>query len=246
MNPILENLKLFFDWSEAWAPIIPLLILLKHRKQPTFLRHVIVYLLLAFPINFFGNMVADLEDYFPDWLQQNTYLYNLHSVIRFICFASFFNALKQDYYALIKRIIPLLYTAFAFIDLTFFENFMSEEKIAAHLFTIEAFLLLIYCLVYYLSKLKSEDDAFINGADFYVVTGLSIFVVTNFFVFLFYDTMMNENWQLADNMWSIHNVAYILFCVLIAKAFCPLKRLPENSKGIQLNKDSLPTDGTNM
>ncbi len=81
----------------------------------------------------------------------------------------------------------------------------------------------------YLSNLKNENDAIMSGADFYVVTGLSIFVVTNFFVFLFYDALMEDSrikkdWHVADNMWSVHNVAYIVFCLLQAKAFSLAKR----------------------
>ena len=55
--------------------------------------------------------------------------------------------------------------------------------------------------------------------DFWVVTGLSIYVVINFFVFLFYVPLLTENPDLADRMWSIHNLAYITMCIFIAKAF---------------------------
>ena len=85
-------------------------------------------------------------------------------------------------------------------------------------------MLLAYCLLYYLSKLKSENEELMSGPDIYVVTGLSIFVVVNFFVFLFYDAMLAEDWQLADNMWSVHNVAYIILCLLIAIAFSSVKK----------------------
>ncbi len=221
-----SNLKLFFDWSEAWAPLIPLFVLMKNRHQPGFLRPVIVYILLAFPINLFGDIIGDFKQHFLNvyWLQKNVYLYNIHSIIRFVCFTYFFINLKQEYYKLVKKIIPFIYLAFLIFDLSAPENFFGTKSIASNLFTEEAFLLLVYCLLYYLSKLKNEKDAMMSSADFYIATGLSIFVVTNFFVFLFYDAMLKENWQVADNMWSVHNVAYILFCLFIAKAFSLVKK----------------------
>lgn len=71
---------------------------------------------------------------------------------------------------------------------------------------------------YYLSQLHNEVERISDKKDFWVVTGLAIFVVINFFLFLFYVPMIEENPVLAGNMWNVHNVAYILFCILIAKA----------------------------
>lgn len=226
MQYFIKHLKLFFDWSEVWAPIIPLFVLLKNKKQSVFLRPVIVYIWVAFFINLFGDIIGDFKKYFAEtyWLQKNLYLYNLHSIIRFVCFSYFFIFLKQGYYSLVKKIVPFVYLACIFIDLIFFEDFFDTKSIGANVLSIEAFFLLFYCLLYYLSKLKNENDAIMSGADFYVVTGLSIFVVTNFFVFLFYETMLKEDWHQADNMWSVHNVAYIVFCLLLAKAFSLAKK----------------------
>ncbi len=215
---------LFFDWSEAWAPLIPIFLLVKNRDQPRFLKPILVYILLAFLINLTGDIIGDFKKYLPAWLQSNTYLYNIHSVIRFVCFSYFFIELKQSYYTTIKKIIPFIFFVILCIDLKYFENFFDKTGIGANILTGESFLLLTYCLLYYLSKLKNEDDAIMSGADFYVVTGLSIFVVTNFFVFLFYDSMLKENPDLANNMWSVHNVAYIIFCLLIARAFSLAKK----------------------
>ncbi len=145
-----------------------------------------------------------------------------------MCFTYFFIGLKQGYYITLKKIIPVIYVIFLFVDFTISENFLSKREIAANLFTGEAFFLLVYCLLYYLSKLQNDNDALMAGVDIYVVTGLSIFVVVNFFVFLFYDAMLAEGWRLADNMWSVHNVAYIILCLLIAKAFSSVKKYPDS------------------
>ena len=58
-----------------------------------------------------------------------------------------------------------------------------------------------------------------DGPDFWVVTGLSIYVVVNFFVFLFYLPMIYVDPKLAENIWNVHNIAFIIFCLFITKAF---------------------------
>ncbi len=226
MHNVSIYLQYFFDWSEAWAPLVPLFVLLKHKNQPPFLRPVIIYILLALPINIIGDFIGDFKHHLPEtyWLQKNLYLYNIHSLVRFVCFTYFFMGLKQPYYTMLKKAIALVYLAALIIDLTWYEDFFDQNSIGSHLFTVEAFLLLVYCLLYYLSKLKNDSDELMSGADIYVVTGLSIFVVINFFVFLFYDAMLVEDWEVADKMWSVHNIGYIILCLLIAKAFASAKK----------------------
>jgi hypothetical protein len=74
-------------------------------------------------------------------------------------------------------------------------------------------------MLYYLTELKGEDDNLFNSAHFWIVTGLCIYVVINFFVFLFYLPMLNFDLHLAVDMWNVHNIAFIIFCFFIAKAF---------------------------
>lgn len=216
---MIDHLKLFFDWSEVWAPIIPLVVLARNRKQPIFFKPIIGYLWLALFINLAGDIIGDFKKYLPDWLQSNNVLYNIHSIIRFGCFSYFFILLRQTFYITLKKVLPLISVLFLVINFTFFDNFINPKHLSGNLLAAEAYLLLIYCLQYYLSQLKDEIDVLTSGPDFWVVTGLSIYVVINFFVFLFYVPMITQNPQLANNMWNVHNVAYIILCIFIAKAF---------------------------
>jgi hypothetical protein len=98
------------------------------------------------------------------------------------------------------------------------EDFGNPDHLSGNLLSAEAYVLLIYCMLYYLAKLRDEVDDITSGADFWIVTGLSIYVVVNFFVFLFYVPMINQDGKLADNMWNVHNIAYIFLCLFITKA----------------------------
>jgi len=205
--------------ESPWVVLIPLIALLFKRNQPHFLRPVIVYLVFAFFINLAGDLISDFKFYLPQWLDSNNILYNVHSIIRFICFSYFFLALKQPSFITLKKILPFISLLIIIINFKYIENFGNPDHLSGNLLATEAYLLLIYCVLYYLAKLRDELDDLSRGPDFWVATGLSIYVVVNFFVFLFYVPMIDQNWKLADNIWDIHNIAYIILCIFIAKAF---------------------------
>ncbi len=216
-----KYLQLILDWAEVWPLLLPLVILLFIPLRQKYLKPVALYVPVAFVINLLGDLIADYhkELHFPSWLSYNTPLYNIHSVIRFACFSYFFIAIHQSHFNTLKKILPVVSLVFILINFGFFENFFDPEHISGNLLTAEAYLLLIYCMLYYLSELRNENDVVSHGADFWITTGLSIYVVVNFFVFLFYNPMVEQNLNLADKIWDVHNIAYIIFCFFIAKAF---------------------------
>ncbi len=213
-----------FDLSEVWALTIPITQLILKPKQPSFLRPVILYLLLALALNLTCDFLSEYNKMHRGDEISNNPIYNLHSVLRFFCFSYFFISLKQKFYKSLDRILPLLYLVAVVINLTTSQGIFYKYNISGNLFTIEAFFLLCYCMLYYLSQLKAEVKEMRHSKDFLVVTGLAIYVVVNFFVFLFYVPLIKENAMLANNMWDVHNSAYIILCTFIAKAlYAPLR-----------------------
>ncbi len=207
------------NWSEVWAPLVPLAFLSYKKHQPLFLKPVIVYLFLALFINLAGDLIDVGKQYLPSWLQSNNPLYNVHSIIRFVCFSYFFTALPYTSAGIAKYVIPAVSVLIIIINFSYLENFGNPNHLSGNLLAAEAYLLLVYCMQYYLSKLKNEEDDVTSGADFWVVTGLAIYVVINFFVFLFYVPMLQQDVALAINIWYLHNAAYIVLCIFITKAF---------------------------
>ena len=204
-----------------WALIIPIIVLQFTPKQPAFLKPVIIYLILAFILNLFADVITDFKKvfHFPPWLQGNNPIYNLHSIVRLACFSYFFISLNQIHFKILKTVLPIISCLFVIVVFTFFDNFFLVAHLSGKLLTGEAYLLLIYCMLYYLSKLSNEDDFATNEPSFWVVTGLSIYVVTNFFVYLFYVPMIHASRSLSINMWNVHNVSYIILCLFLSKAF---------------------------
>ena len=212
-----DYVLLALDWSEVWALLIPLLVLSFHRKQPASLKPIIIYMWLAFLLNLAIDIIMAIRSYYPD-LSNNPF-YNLHSIVRFICFSIYFIQLPQASFTRTKKFLAIVSVVFLVINFIFFEKFFNHDSFSGNLLTTEAYLLLVYCMLYYLSELRDDNKNLFDGPDFWVVTGLSIYVVTNFFVFLFYLPMIYVDVTLAINIWNVHNIAFIIFCLFITKAF---------------------------
>lgn len=214
-----EYLLLALDWSEVWALMIPLSVLLFRRQQPPSLRPVIIYLWLGFLINIVIDVIMAINIYFPGHNLSNNPFYNIHSTVRFACFSFYFILLQKNSFTRLKKWLAIATAGFLVINFIFFETFFNPDSLSGNLLAAEAYLLLIYCMLYYLAELKNEDDSLFNSPHFWVITGLAIYVVINFFVFLFYIPMLNVNTVLAVDIWNVHNIAFIIFCLFITKAF---------------------------
>jgi len=187
-------------------------------QQPSSLRPVIGYLWLGFLVNAAIDAIMAINGLLHNFNLSNNPLYNIHSVIRFGCFSIYFLGVQKNSFTRLKRWLPALAFGFLLVNFIFFENFFNPDSFSGNLLTLEAYLLLVYCMLYYLAELKDESNLF-DSPHFWVVTGLAMYLVTNFFVFLFYTPMLSLDVKLATNIWNVHNIAFIIFCLFITKAF---------------------------
>lgn len=216
---MLDLIYRILDWSEVWAILIPLITLQIRREQSPSLKPVIIYVWLAFLINLAIDVIMTVNIYFQNDFLSNNPLYNVHSVIRFICFCTYFIIIQPDSFRKVKKTIAVLAGLFLVFNFLFVENFFYYDSFSGNLLATEAYLLLVFCMMYYLAELKDNDENLFNTPHFWVVTGLSIYVAVNFFVFLFYLPMIYVDLKLAVNIWYVHNIAFIIFCLFLTKAF---------------------------
>ena len=216
--------QVVLDWSEVWALFFPLAAYYTYQKQPSFLTPVLIYLVGALVLNLLTDFVADFRLYLPGWLQTNLIFYNIHSIFRFICFTYFFNTIAYGSFKYLRNILLSIYLLLLILNYIFLEDYLDQTHINGNLFTIEAYLLLIFSMLYYLTQLRNDVVDLSSSKEFWIVTGLSIYVVINFYIFLFYVPMIQENPMLVEKMWSVHNIAYIVLCLFITKAlYVPLQ-----------------------
>jgi hypothetical protein len=222
MPPIIHKI---LETSEVWALLIPLVFWPARKSAFKYLRPVKWFILFAL----FINTLIVLIYYFrkewtaPYFLESNNYLYNLQSVVRFFCFTLFFILLPQRSLRLVKIGLTLAFVIFLVINFTFFEDFMYSESFSGRVLAIEVSLLLLFCMLYYFEILNDHpaktEETIHRPPSFWIVTGLSIYVVINFPIFLFYRAMLNQFVNFAVGIWDLHNISFIIFCIFLARAF---------------------------
>jgi hypothetical protein len=215
---MLQILQGILDWSEVWALFIPASILL-YTKQPAIHKPVVLYTWSALVINIITDVIWKFRTLLPVNLSSNNSLYNLHSVLTFFLFSSFFIGLNQPFLVKFKRILPLIFLVFIFVNFCFYEDFFDYWQLSSRLLSVEAILLLFYSLSYFLFKVNESVNVNIFTTDFWIATGLGLYVAVNFFIFLLYNELTVHMINFAINLWNVHNISYIVFNLFIAKGF---------------------------
>jgi len=91
---------------------------------------------------------------------------------------------------------------------------------SSELHAVEAGVLLFYCLQHYVYLAQAEQISYSNSRSVnWITAGITIYVGINFFIFLFYETLINISVKYAVIFWEVHNVAFLILCGLIAKGF---------------------------
>lgn len=218
LHQLLDMLQVILDWSEVWALFIPAAVLL-YKKQPAIHQPVVFYIWIALGINIIIDIVWKFRIVLPVNLSSNNWLYNLHSVVTFFLFSSFFIGLKQPFIVKIKKIIQITFIVFLLVNFMFHENFFDYWRLSSRLLSVEAILLLFYSLSYFLFKVHENVNVNIFTSDFWIATGLGLYVAVNFFIFLLYNELTIHMINFAINLWNVHNISYIIFNLFIAKGF---------------------------
>ncbi len=218
-------IKDIFDWSEAWALLIPLFFILRRKQIPSYLKPIRVYVWLSLFLNLFALLIwyrnrLNLTG-IPEFLQSNNFIYNILSVLRLLLFSWFFILLNQRFMHRIKAIIPYAFIILVLINFIFFEDFFNFYMLSSRLLASEAAILLFLCLQYFIYLLLDDKNISIKKQPgIWIVIGLSIYVSANFFIFLFYNYLLKQNLEVfAVNIWDVHNIVFILLCICIAINF---------------------------
>lgn len=215
----MKFLNEILDWSEVWALFIPLTVV-AFRNKPVnyFLRPVLIYLFVALVLNAFADFTWKFQVPLKlhGWMTNNNIMYNLHFIARLLLFSWFFIRLKEPFMGTLKRLIPIVYLVYVIISFSFFKpitDFNSGPAGAS------AALLIIYCLLHYLYLSQQEQPPpTAKRSIALVVAGLSIYVAVNFFIFLFYTTLIDTAVKFSILIWNVHNIFFIIFCIFLALA----------------------------
>jgi hypothetical protein len=212
----MKVLKEILHWSEVWALFIPLVLILFRRNHPPYLKPIIFYVCVALILNISQDVIMKQKQLgIRLSLDNNTFIYHIHSIVRLFLFSWFFFQ-QQTYFRRVNKVLPILFIVISLVNFIWFEKFYGGP-LSSRLLSFEAAILLFYCLQYYFFLLKEEQTSYQKLPSFWIVTGLSIYVVVNFPIFLFYKTLTSSDAIFAIDIWDVHNISFIIFCIFLGK-----------------------------
>ncbi|TMI64804.1 MAG: hypothetical protein E6H07_02495 [Bacteroidetes bacterium] len=220
------------DWSEVWATLIPLIIFFIRRPNAPWIKSMVTYLCVLLAISLvvditWKHKTLEIEDWTkkvfsflfhgPNKDFNNAIFYNILSSARLILITWFFIVINKSYKK-IQLAIAVLFLVFVVINFCFFENI--NEDFSSRLFSIEAGIILLYCLLFiYHVNLSDEIVSITSLSEFWAVTGFTLYAAINFFIFMFFQYLIKAAKEaFAIDIWNVHNISYIVLNLFIAFA----------------------------
>lgn len=225
MNDLLNTI---INWSEAWALLIPLTIFLVYKPAGQGIRPLIIYLCVAFVLNTLATVMVEYYFSMPTWLKNNNILYNLHSFARVLFFSWYILTIREYRFPVLYKILVAAYLVFVLINFIFLQ---SPLLLSPRLFSAENILLLILCLSFFLRSMQDESEInWLKHPAFMVCAGISLYEAISFFIFLFFYPLAEKNWDFGDLTMSIHNVIFVILCIILGLALYRSRKSKKETK----------------
>jgi hypothetical protein len=185
--------------------------------------YVFVYYLMGY---FLLGLLFFISALFPTskaLRQAATFCDYIFTLFEFLIFVSFFIKILQNagYKKLIKILRFLFMNVGAFL---FIYDICSFARIKVNatffLFTFEAIILLIPCLLYYLEIFQSKPTLnLLQNASFWVVTGLFFFMISTLPYSILIKKIYETSWLIYSHLFSLFYIFYIILFFMITRAY---------------------------
>lgn len=149
------------------------------------------------------------------------YLY-LFTIVEYSCFAIFIYSVIQNKY-LKKSLIAcsVLFICFCLFNI-FFQPKYSFDSLQT---SIEALILLIFCILFLFEQINKPEVVFIYSSyKFWVITGILIYLACTFFLFVFAASLPQKE---ADQYWFINSYSNILRNIFFTIAILVYAKSPK-------------------
>jgi len=146
----------------------------------------------------------------------NLFIYNVNIIVSFLILSAFFWCIlhfsRKKLFFTVATVFFVIFIIFNSLKL---ENFITDFN--SNTYGLASFILVTYCFIYYLDKLKHPTKSITNSRDFWYVTGLLTYYASCFFIFISYNSLTNSNNRHITSLWPIHNILFLIMCVYFYK-----------------------------
>lgn len=212
----------FYIWGILYlVTITGLIVATTKRKKNSLLKNFIVY----FAFFLFDIIGCDIYQLFFNKLnfRYDEYIDYLFTLVELLIFSIFFyNILNNTILKKLIQVITLAFILFAIVSILtnkYFYYAISQQA-RNRIYTIEAIVLIFYCVFYYIGLFKkSIYPDLINEPSFWIVTGISFFMICTL-PYSLMEIYLLKNFKLIGyQLYSIFYVFYILLFIMIIKGF---------------------------
>ena len=212
----MEIIKTIRNWSEVWALLIPLTIILRSRSGIPHMRPIVLYVWIALVLNTISTTMFVFHKSMPEFLSNNNILYNLHSFLRVTCFGFYIYHIRKHRYSFLYSILIAIYVLYFVLNFIFFESILF---FSTRIFSAESIVLLTFCLLFFVRSIQDDSNTnWLKHPAFLICGGISFYEAVNFFIFLLYYPLSAKGKSFISALWTVHNTTFVILCISIALA----------------------------
>ena len=150
----------------------------------------------------------------------NLVVYNANCIISFLILSVFFSSILQlNKIKIIVPVVSALFLVISVINGLVFENIINEFN--SIMYGLAAFIIVVYCFLYYLQNLLNPTQDIMHSRDFWYVTGFLTYYTSSFFIFVTFNYLTQSNNSQYNNgiklLWPIHNLFFLVMCGYLLK-----------------------------
>lgn len=196
--------------------LIPLAILIFYPTREKSMRPVIACIIASFFLMLVANVTVYFPESFPAWMRNNNPEYNLLSFLRAMLIGWFI--IRQPRLR-VYRFTSILLATYVLLILVIYLFFEPLNKLSHMALSAESFLLLLLCITYFLGTILDEDaEISIWNPEFLICAAFSLFESINYFIFLFFYALANENPMFGFQTMLLQKYSTIIVGILCAIA----------------------------
>jgi hypothetical protein len=198
-------------WSEIWAPLIPLAIIIFFYTRTPLIYPLVLYVIIALILNILSTLISLYINHMPSFIKSNSFIYHIHSVARVILFSWYISKVKIIRSVLFQRSILILYLLTASVLIFTYPY----ELLSSYLFAAESITLLLLCILFFINLMYEDSRTnWVRHPAFFMIAGIIQFEIILFFTFSFLQFFSDE--EFAWGALKTYSISFIILCIIIA------------------------------
>ena len=192
------------DYFDTVPPLVLLLVVSTMKRRPG-RDYVVYYLCCQLFFNGYANLLNELN-------KHNLYAYTLNFSWSYFILTLYFAKIYTS-----RMLRQVILGSVAIYQLNSIDNIQLSSALVTFnsvSFGTVSLLITLSCLFYYAQQLSGQPtENILKVRDFWYVNGIFTYYTSNFFIFLTYNSLVNQHHANIGVIWKIHNIVFLIMCI---------------------------------